>query len=145
MHKSWGYSLPISVGQGIQLVQTILEIHPQSWSHDHSRYWRACHAMPQIISSNECHCIKIINYIKMNGFDRHGYKQTTVHCDEDGIDILTTGNFLIGRPLESLSDTLTTQTVTTLRRWSLCQPLTLHFWKRWSTDYFFSWQKLSKW
>ena len=79
--QSWGCPLPISVGQGIQLVQTIHEMHPQSWSHDHSRYWMAYHVVPQIISSNECHCINIINHIRMNGFDRHGYKQANVSLD----------------------------------------------------------------
>lgn len=43
-----------------------------------------------------------------------------LNCDGEGIDILTTGNFLIGRPLEALPDPPSSlQAVTTLRWWDL--------------------------
>ena len=66
--------------------------------------------------------------------------------EDDGIEALTPGHFLIGRPLESLPDYPSTfQTVSILRRWNLCQTLTRHFWQRWSTDYFASLRKFTKW
>ena len=66
--------------------------------------------------------------------------------DDDGIDALTPGHFLIGRPLEALPDPLSPfQSMATLRRWNLCQALTRHFWKRWSTEYFTSLRKFTKW
>ena len=66
--------------------------------------------------------------------------------DGDGVEALTPGHFLIGRPLEALPDPPSAcQSITVLRRWSLCQALTRHFWKRWSTDYFASLRRFSKW
>ena len=56
-------------------------------------------------------------------------------CD-DGIEPLTPGHFLIGRPLGALPDPSSSyQSMSILRRWNLCQTLTRHFWKRWSRDY----------
>ena len=67
--------------------------------------------------------------------------------DEDGFEALTPGHFLIGRPLEALPDSLSidSSSISLLRRWNLCQLLTQHFWKRWSTDYFASLRKYAKW
>ena len=66
--------------------------------------------------------------------------------DDDGIEALTPGHFLIGRPLEALPDPPSTfASKSYLRRWNLCQTLTRHFWKRWSTDYFASLRKFNKW
>ena len=66
--------------------------------------------------------------------------------EDDGIEALTPGHFLIGRPLESLPDSPSTfQSVSILRRWNLCQTLTRRFWQRWSTDYFASLRKFTKW
>ena len=65
---------------------------------------------------------------------------------EDGIDPLTPGHFLIGRPLKSLPDPPSSyQSMNLLRRWNLCQTLVRHFWSRWSSDYFASLRKFSKW
>ena len=59
--------------------------------------------------------------------------------DEDSIEALTPGNFLVGRPLEVLLDPPTTFKSKSLRhRWNLRQTLMHHFWKCWSTDYFAS-------
>ena len=66
--------------------------------------------------------------------------------DGDGIEALTPGHFLIGRPLEALPDPSSAcQSMTNLRRWNLCQSLTRHFWRRWSTDYFASLRRFSRW
>ena len=66
--------------------------------------------------------------------------------NEDGIEPLTPGHFLIGRPLKSLPDPPSSyQSMSLLQRWNLCQTLTRHFWKRWSGDYFASLRKFSKW
>ena len=51
-------------------------------------------------------------------------------CDDDGIEPLTPGHFLIGKPLESLPDPPTSyRPLSLLRRWHLCQALIRHFWK----------------
>ena len=66
--------------------------------------------------------------------------------DEDGVEALTPGHFLIGRPLESLPDPSDSyRSITLLRRWHLCQAIVRHFWKRWSTDYLASLRKFTKW
>ena len=65
---------------------------------------------------------------------------------EDGIESLTPGHFLIGRPLKSFPDPASSyQSLSVLRRWHRCQSLVRHFWKRWSGEYLISLQKLSKW
>jgi hypothetical protein len=66
--------------------------------------------------------------------------------DDDGIEALTPGHFLIGRPLESLPDpAFSYRPFPLLRRWNLCQNLVRHFWQRWSTDYLSSLHKFTKW
>ncbi len=64
--------------------------------------------------------------------------------EDDGIEALTPGHFLIGRPLESLPDPPSSYMMI-LRWWILCQALTRHFWKRWSTDYSACLRKFTKW
>ena len=67
-------------------------------------------------------------------------------CDDDGVDALTPGHFLIGRPLESLPDpAFSYRPVSLLRRWHLCQNLVRHFWRRWSSEYLSSLRKFTKW
>ena len=65
--------------------------------------------------------------------------------DDDGIAPLTPGHFLIGRPLEALPDRVSTTPIPRLKRWQLCQALTQHFWKRWSTEYLNALQRFNKW
>ena len=71
----------------------------------------------------------------------------TVLNDEDGIEVLTPGHFLIGRPLTSLPNSSFTysQSLSLLKRWQLCQALVRHFWKRWSTEYITHIGRFTKW
>ena len=66
-------------------------------------------------------------------------------ADDDGVDALTPGHFLIGRPLEALPDPPdASKSLPLLRRWHLCQGIK-HFWKRWSGEYLVSLRKSHKW
>ena len=66
--------------------------------------------------------------------------------DEDGIEALTPGHFLIGRPLCALPDPSSSyRQLSLLKRWDLCQNLSRHFWKRWSAEYLTTLNKFSKW
>ena len=66
--------------------------------------------------------------------------------DNDSIEALTPGHFLIGRPLESLPDpSLSYRSFSVLRRWHLCQFLVHQFWKRWSNEYLTSLRRANKW
>ena len=66
--------------------------------------------------------------------------------DYDGIEALTPGHFLIGRPLESIPDPLSSYgSLSILRRWHLVQALVHHFWKRLSTEYLVTLRKRNKW
>ena len=66
--------------------------------------------------------------------------------DDDGIEALTPGHFLIGRPLESLPDpAFSYRNLSLLRRWHLCQALVRHFWQRWSIEYLSSLRRYVKW
>ena len=66
--------------------------------------------------------------------------------DDDGIDALTPGHFLVGRPLTALPDpALAFRSMSILSRWHLCQALVRHLWQRWSVEYLSSLQRVSKW
>ena len=65
--------------------------------------------------------------------------------DDDGTAPLTPGHFLIGRPLKALPDQVIKAPISTLKRWQLCQALTQHFWKWWSTEYLNALQRFNKW
>ncbi len=68
------------------------------------------------------------------------------HPDDDGIETLTPGHFLICQPLMALPDpAISYQSISLLRRWHLCQSLVRHFWKRWSLEYLSTLQRISKW
>ena len=67
-------------------------------------------------------------------------------AEEDALEPLTPGHFLVGKALESLPDpSASFQSLSLLRRWHLCQNLTQHFWNRWSQEYLASLRKLTKW
>jgi len=71
---------------------------------------------------------------------------TSLANDSEGVDVLTPGHFLIGRPLHSLpSRDYSNSKLTTLKRWSLCQSLAQHWWKRWSNEYLQQLQRKQKW
>ena len=67
--------------------------------------------------------------------------------NKEGIEIMTPGHFLIGRPLTAVPDPPSSynQSITLLRRWQLCQALVRHFWKRWSAEYLTTVNRLNKW
>ena len=66
--------------------------------------------------------------------------------DDDGVETLTPGHFLIGRPLEALPDpAFSYRKISILRRWHLCQSLVRQFWKRWSLEYIRILQHFNKW
>ena len=63
--------------------------------------------------------------------------------DDDGIEVLTPGHFLIGKPVTAILDPqISYRAVSLLRRWHLCQCLVRHFWQRWENEYL---SKLNKW
>ena len=67
-------------------------------------------------------------------------------CDNAGIEPLTPGHFLLGKPLESLPDPpVSYRPISLLRRWHLCQSLIRHIWKRWSTEYLSTLRRYTKW
>ena len=53
--------------------------------------------------------------------------------DDDGIEVLTPGHFLIGKPITALPDPHKSMSV--LCRWHLCQCLVRPFWQRWQNEY----------
>ena len=66
--------------------------------------------------------------------------------DDDGIEVLTPGHFLIGRPMQALPDhALSYKPMSVLRRWYLCEALVRHFWNRRSAEYLTSLRKVTKW
>ena len=68
------------------------------------------------------------------------------HTNEEVLEILTPGHFLIGQSLIALPDNSdSTRSMSLLRRWQLCQSLVHHFWKRWSKEYVITLIKHHKW
>ena len=53
--------------------------------------------------------------------------------DEIGLEVLTPGHFLIGKPLCALPEPVKNPML--LKKWQLCQHLPRHFWNRWSNEY----------
>ena len=69
---------------------------------------------------------------------------TTSHS-LDGVEVLTPGHFIIGRPLRAYPENPTTTEPSLSKRWSLCQTIITHFWRRWSSEYLQQLQRLQKW
>ena len=63
----------------------------------------------------------------------------------EGIDCLTPGHFLVGRPIQALPEKNISPSLTLLRRWNLCNKLSHEFWKRWSLEYLHYLQCTTKW
>ena len=70
----------------------------------------------------------------------------SVPHDDNGVEMLTPGHFLIGRPIQALPDSsAASRPLSLLRRWNLGQGIISHFWKRWSSEYLISLRKFAKW
>ena len=67
--------------------------------------------------------------------------------NEDGIEMLTPGHFLIGRPLQAVPDDPQSAPlkISVLQRWHLCQCLVRHFWERWRNEYLVALRRCPKW
>ena len=64
----------------------------------------------------------------------------------DGVQALTPGHFLIGRPLRALPEqTGQEKNVSAMKRWNLCQRLSAEFWSRWSREYLHLLHRYYKW
>ena len=83
-----------------------------------------------------CQIEAILNSRPLVTLDQH---------NDEGIDSLTPGHFLIGRPLLSLPDKQAAQSMSLHKRWNLCQHLANQFWTRWSRDYLQNMQRRNKW
>ena len=70
---------------------------------------------------------------------------TPIADDDDGIEALTPGHFLIGKPLTALPEVAPPESLSLLKRWQLCKALLRHFWKRWSAEYVTQLGRFNKW
>ena len=70
---------------------------------------------------------------------------TTTSHSTDGIMVLTPGHFLIGRTLRAYPETTIHSEPSLHKRWTLCQAVLHHFWRRWSGEYLQHLQKAGKW
>ena len=58
------------------------------------------------------------------------------HYNDEGIEVLTPGHFVIGCLIEAIPDHVSSyQSISILRRWHLCETVVRHFWRRWQEDY----------
>ena len=60
---------------------------------------------------------------------------------EDGLDVLTSGHFLIGRSPSALPQ----HPMSSKKRWNICQKIYTEFWQRWSKEYLQILQRRQKW
>ena len=66
--------------------------------------------------------------------------------DDDGVEVLTPGHFLIGCPLQSIPDpSFSYRSISLLRCWHLCQSSVRHFWQRWYLEYITILRRFTKW
>ena len=68
----------------------------------------------------------------------------SVLTDNEGIEVLTPGNFLIGQPLMAVPDPPSSYntSITLLHRWQLCQSIVRQFW---SSEYLINLNSFHKW
>ena len=110
------------------------------------------------VKSVKTHLRKILGEVKMTyeemstvlcqiEFTLNSRPLTPLHNDDDGIEALTPGHFLINRPLKALPDvsSIAPRPLSLLKRWQCCQSLVQHFWKRFSTEYLSHIGKFYKW
>ena len=110
------------------------------------------------VKSTKSHLRKIMGTVKLN-FEELTTILTQVEAclnsrplvpmtsiDGEGVESLTPGHFLIGRPLCALPEQSNTpKNPSLLKRWQLCQHLTQQFWTRWSNEYLNTLRKFYKW
>ena len=66
--------------------------------------------------------------------------------DDDGIEVLTPGHFLIFKPPTALPDpSVSHQPISLIRRWHLCQNIVKRFWQRWASEYLPILNRYNKW
>lgn len=65
--------------------------------------------------------------------------------NREGIEALTPGHFLIGKSLCSIPEPILVPSNNLHKRWHMCQCLTQHFWRRWSSEYLNTLRKFYKW
>ena len=65
--------------------------------------------------------------------------------DPEGEMPLTSGHFLIGRPVEAYPEAPQEPDLTLTNRWELCKAMVQKFWELWSHQYLHSLQKSRKW
>ena len=63
----------------------------------------------------------------------------------DGVQVLTPGHFLVGRPLTCYPETIIDTQPSLLKCWTMCQSIVHHFWLRWSIEYLQQMQVIEKW
>ena len=91
-------------------------------------------------------CETHIRGVHQNHYTSRSRCLVSIPCNDDGIEPLTPGHFLIGKPLKSIPDSpVSYRPVSLLRCWHLCQSLVRHFWKRWSTEYLSMLRHYTKW
>ncbi|XP_049316212.1 uncharacterized protein LOC109579356 [Bactrocera dorsalis] len=65
--------------------------------------------------------------------------------DDNGIDALTPGHFLIGKPILSIPSSGTDLKISSLDKWKLMQKIHRDFWNRWKDEYLHTLQQRNKW
>jgi hypothetical protein len=106
------------------------------------------------VKSTKLHLKKIVGEVKLTFEEMSTMLEACLNSrpltilpdSTDGLDVLTPGHFIIGRPIEALPDSVDHyQPQSLLRRWQLCQSVTRQFWRRWSAEYLTQLQKFTKW
>ncbi len=99
------------------------------------------------VKSVKTHLRRILGDVKLTyeEFSTILYQIEAVLNDDDGIEPLTPGHFLVGKPLTALPESPPTGSMSLLKRWQLCKLLVNHFWKRWSLEYVTQLGRFNKW
>ena len=108
------------------------------------------------VKSFKTHLCKVVGNVKLSFEETYTVLTQIEAClnswpiapgsGDSGVQILTPGHFLVGRPLEALPDpSQSFKRLPLLKRWYLCQALVCHFWQRWSAEYLTSLRQFSKW